>query len=179
MPDFHYGSYCGLYCGACDVMHQFKNGLRTGSPPRWEDLPPTLQNNLPVPDDSPIVCYGCKSDVVFHGCGKCPIRKCARGKDNIENCTECNRYPCIRFRIIKLVWRLGGFYRKLPHLRTVNSNLKEIRKSGVTRWLEHQKQEWHCSLCHVDHTWYTKDSHECQKQRQPDISQNTRLGETR
>lgn len=161
MPDFQYGSYCGLYCGACDIMHQFKKGQQTGTSPRWEDLPSAMQKHLPVPKDAPIVCYGCKSDDVFYGCSKCPIRACARGRANIDNCTECEKYPCLKFRVRAFILRFLGGYKKLPHLLVVNSNLKEIENYGMVNWLKNQQQEWSCTRCHAELTWYTKDNHQC------------------
>lgn len=163
MPDFQEGSYCGIYCGACDIMHLFKQGQEHGITPGWEDLPAAMQDHLPVPKDSPIVCYGCHSDVVFAGCRTCPLRRCARQKPDIDNCTECSKFPCFRFRIWKWVLRLRGLFNKLPHLRTVDSNLYEIQNDGFPNWLEHQKQEWTCAHCHAPLTWYTKDTHRCEE----------------
>jgi hypothetical protein len=56
---------------------------------------------------------------------------------------------------------LGGFYKKLPHLLTVDRNLKEIENVGVSDWLARQEKEWHCTACHTKLSWYTKESHQC------------------
>ncbi len=163
MSEFHYDSYCGLYCGACDILHHYKNSLESGKPPEWRNLPATMQKHLPVPKNSPIECYGCKSDSVFHGCKKCPMRNCAMAKEGIENCTECSKYPCLKFRLWKLFIRLGGFYKKLPHLQELNSNLKEIQTIGLKGWTEKQKTFWTCSKCSSELTWYSKEGHRCHK----------------
>jgi hypothetical protein len=160
MDKFECGSYCGLYCGACDVMHQYRKGLENGKAAQWEDLPPTLQRHLPVPASTPVVCHGCKSDIVFGGCAKCVIRNCARIK-GVENCAACRRFPCLRFRLQRWVWKFGGFYRRLPHLLTADPNLKEIQAHGQARWLESQQARWTCSHCGSRLTWHTKVTHNC------------------
>ncbi len=153
-------SYCGLYCGACDVMHLYNKSREQNRDARWEELPARMQAHLPVTKGTPIVCRGCKSDVVFGGCAKCPIRGCARKKD-VEHCTLCEKYPCLRFKIMKLVWSVGGFYRKLPHLLDMFGNMKKIQQNGLNHWLAHQRQEWKCPGCKENLTWYTKDDHRC------------------
>ena len=158
MPDHDPGSYCGLYCGACDVQAVHRRALAEGRTARWEELPLTMQRHLPVPKDTPVVCHGCRSDTVFGGCAKCPIRKCARARGNIGSCPECSRFPCLKLRV---VWLVGGFYRRLPHLKATGPNLKRLWRVGTSRWLEEQRQEWTCSHCRTPLTWYTKETHRC------------------
>ena len=169
MPDHDPGSYCGLYCGACDVQAVHRRALAEGRTARWEELPLTMQRHLPVPKDTPVVCYGCRSDTVFGGCAKCPIRKCARARGNIGSCPECSRFPCLKLRVVWLVWLVGGFYRRLPHLKATGPNLKRLWRVGTSRWLEEQRQEWTCSHCRTPLTWYTKESHRCPPARSDNL----------
>lgn len=155
------GSYCGLYCGACDVQIVHRRALNEERTARWDELPTTMQRHLPVPKDTPVVCHGCRTDTVFGGCAKCPIRKCARGRENIGSCTECPRFPCLKLRVVRLVWRVGGYYRRLPHLDATGANLQRLRCVGTTRWLDEQRQEWTCPQCGAPLSWYTKESHRC------------------
>ena len=80
MEEFKYDTYCGLYCGACDIMAAFKKSTVENTKPQWEDLPVEFRKNIPAGKAADIICYGCKSDTVFIGCSKCLIRKCAKKK---------------------------------------------------------------------------------------------------
>ena len=39
MEEFRYDSYCGLYCGACEIIKAYQKELAIGAKARWEDLP--------------------------------------------------------------------------------------------------------------------------------------------
>jgi hypothetical protein len=153
-----------MYCGACEILQLYKNSLDTNKTPQWEDLPLPLQENLPVPPSTRIICYGCKTDVIFPGCSKCPIRKCALRHPEVENCVFCKKYPCLLFRIYWGVLFLRGFYKKLPHIKAVRTNLVTIKKIGLQAWLEEQKKEWSCPGCDTALTWYKKECDRCQDQ---------------
>lgn len=155
MSEFRYDSYCGLYCGACDILAAYKNGLETGAAPQWSELPPEFANNLPFnAQKAEIKCYGCKTDTVFAGCSKCFIRKCARKKVGIETCLDCERYPCYRVKIMGFAKKLLKIEAKLPHLKAIVPNLEVIRNKGVQFWLEEQRGKWQCPHCGKRLSWY-------------------------
>lgn len=62
--DFILHGYCGLYCGACPVMLNTKEGMATER------------------------CYGCKSEQPTGYCATCGIKRCAAQK-GFEFCNEC------------------------------------------------------------------------------------------
>ena len=162
MEQFKYDTYCGQYCGACDIMSTYKKALENHSDCKWEDLPSQLQKNLPrrVKTDE-FACYGCKSDVVFKGCTKCTVRKCAKEKMNVESCLECEKYPCITFRIFNFFrWLMK---KKLPHVTLIPENQNFIKKNGVSAWLEDQERKWKCPECNTHFTWYMKECKNCGK----------------
>ena len=159
MEGFRYDTYCGLYCGACDIMSAFKRANERNDKAKWEDIPPELTKNIPTPKADAIICYGCKSDTVFVNCSKCPIRKCARTKMQVETCFQCTKFPCARFRIYSVVKKL--MQRRLPHLRSIAANRTCIQDKGIPAWLSEQEAQWKCPKCGTAFTWYGKVCTSC------------------
>jgi hypothetical protein len=159
MENFRYDTYCGLYCGACDIMHAFKKAAERNENAKWEDIPLDLRKNLPTPKTDTIICYGCKSDTVFAGCSRCLIRKCAKTKMQVETCFECAKYPCAKGRIYGFVRKLMS--RRLPHLRSVKVNQICVKDRGIQVWLGEQEELWKCPECGTSFTWYAKVCESC------------------
>ena len=159
MEGFKYNSYCGLYCGACDILSAYKRAFEKNQKVRWEDLPEELRNNIPANKTEGIICHGCTTDTVFIGCSKCLIRKCAKDKMKVETCFECRRFPCVRFRIWRFVWKL--MHKKLPHIRAARANQACIQDKGVAAWLSAQEEQWKCPKCKKAFSWYEKMCSSC------------------
>lgn len=151
MSGFQYDSWCGLYCGACDVLVACEIAEATGTPARWEELPERFQKNLPRAD---VVCHGCKSDTVYAGCAVCLVRKCARKQQGIDTCLDCSRFPCFRFGIMRVIRGLMRMPKKLPHLNQIQPNHDGIRTLGVGGWLVQQDAIWRCPACGQRYSWY-------------------------
>ena len=87
MDSFNYDCYCGIYCGACDILMTYKTGYKHRPASFWnESTVKTLHNKLGLYYDKnrPFTtkCNGCKSDTLFVNCAVCEIRKCNNcGKD--------------------------------------------------------------------------------------------------
>jgi hypothetical protein len=159
MEKFRHDSYCGLYCGACDVLATYKKFTGQGRIAEWADLPVEFSKNLPWSKKSEIICHGCKSDTVFIGCSKCLIRKCAKEKMNVELCIDCKKYPCFKIKLMNLLRKLMD--KKLPHVKSVFKNQIYIKEKGNAAWLKEQEQAWQCPHCETDFTWYTKICSNC------------------
>ncbi len=155
MTDFDHGSYCGLYCGACEIVAAHKKALATGVPAKWEDLPAPMRDNIPP---APLKCRGCKTDSLYEGCWKCGIRACAAGK-KIEACILCSEYPCqlVKERL-KMVERIREV---LPHCAVMFKNLDSLKEKGLEFWLEEQKNNWSCPDCGTSFTWYQEKCEKC------------------
>lgn len=162
METFRYDTYCGLYCGACDIMAAFKKGAESGKSAKWEDIPFAFRKNLPTGEVRDIICYGCKSDTVFVGCSKCPIRKCAKETMKVAFCEECRKYPCLRFGALVLFQRI--LKKRLPHLKAAKTNRAFIKEKGADAWLAQQKEAWKCPQCKAPFTWYKKTCSQCGKE---------------
>ena len=160
MGNYCSDSYCGLYCGACDVQVADKRSKISGELPIWEDLPERFRKNLPSGKTDKIHCLGCKSDDVFIGCASCKIRKCAKEKMKVEFCFECRKFPCFTYKIQRIVLKLM-FEKKLPHLKTIPYNQHMIHRDGVDEWLKDQKEKWQCSKCSTEFSWYQATCLEC------------------
>ena len=156
--EFRYETYCGLYCGACDILMAYQRGLEQQTPPEWSELGEPLRRHIPQAE---IVCHGCKTDTVFAGCAKCPIRKCGRNHPEIETCLDCKRYPCWRHKFFKIVVALLNFEKKLPHQKIKPRNLQTIREKGLRAWLEEQQRVWACPDCQTSFSWYQRKCKQC------------------
>ena len=142
MNEFCCDSYCGLYCGACEVLVAYKRGLDSGKLPLWEDLPERFRSNLPTGKTDEIKCLGCKTDTVFAGCAKCLIRHCAKNKMKVEFCFECKKFPCLTYKLQRAVVVLFRLEKKLPHLKSVKPNQEMIKHEGADKWRKDQKEKW-------------------------------------
>ncbi|MBU0492489.1 MAG: DUF3795 domain-containing protein [Chloroflexi bacterium] len=157
MTDFRSDSYCGLYCGACEIMTVYRQSLETGVPARWEDLPQPLQQHL---SRAEVQCTGCKTDVLFAGCRRCSIRQCA-GEKGVAACVECAEYPCAHVQNrVAAIARIGDV---LPHTRVFfrDADMALIRDQGMACWVQDQETRWCCPHCETPFTWYQEQCAEC------------------
>jgi hypothetical protein len=152
--------YCGLYCGACDILRLYQDGLALQHTPTWSELPERLRNHLPIAPTE-IRCHGCRSDDVFGGCRYCPIRACARRRGLAGPCTECASYPCLRMRLYRLVAWLSSIEKKLPHQKSKPPNLARIACIGQAAWLDEQASTWRCPKCSTPYSWYSEQCRGC------------------
>ena len=155
MEEFQYGSYCGLYCGACEIMKAYQKELASSVQARWQDLPERFRKNI---REAEMVCLGCKTDTVFEGCRGCSIRTCAKEK-NVESCILCIDYPC------QLVKDRQDHMAKartiLPHTRVMFKNLDVIREKGMDGWLKEREHDWKCPQCGTGFSWYQELCEKC------------------
>jgi hypothetical protein len=152
--------YCGLYCGACEVLRLHQEGQSAGRAPDWSDLPEEFRRHLPF-KPAPVRCHGCRSDTVFAGCAHCPLRVCAKQRGIATVCADCEKYPCLRIKLMGLVVWLFGVEKKLPHQRTKRGNLERIRSIGVAEWLREQDRHWRCPECQTQFSWYRRTCGTC------------------
>lgn len=155
MEEFAPDSYCGLFCGACEIMSAYRRSLRTGIPPAWEDLPETLRDNI---GEAEIRCRGCKSDTVFSGCARCDVRACAR-KKGVDYCVHCADYPCATIRAMER--DLAGLSERMPHTKAIIANLSVIGRIGGERWIRAERERWSCGHCGHPTTWYATVCEAC------------------
>lgn len=131
------GTYCGLYCGACDiyqkrigksgnelkkVLDSYNFGEMTAQIPGFEDYETfyKILNNL-------ISFFGdCPSCRKGGGDPACKVRICAKEK-GYQTCAECPSMPCDKIKDMGL----------LPY---VEGNLKEINKIGYEAWCQKQQE---------------------------------------
>lgn len=161
MEQFRCDSYCGLYCGACEIMVAYKRGVKSGKLPRWEDLTEEFRKQFPEKLRGEVKCLGCKSDTVFKNCKKCAIRSCAKYKMKVDSCFECRKFPCFRHKIGKFAIKHTKLGKRLPHLKTAMANLEVIKREGEAKWLEEQKKIWLCPKCLAEFSWYQKKCANC------------------
>jgi hypothetical protein len=159
MDKFNYDSYCGIYCGACDIMMSYKTGNKHRLASFWnESTVKTFQNKLGLVYDSgkpfSYKCNGCKTDTLFVNCAVCQIRKCAINS-KVEHCIDCEKYPC------KPIVDSRKMFSLLPHIKSNRNNMEIIKKVGVTQWLSEQEKKWKCPNCNTNFSWYTYKCKNC------------------
>ena len=100
---------CGLYCGSCSEL---------------------------LLDET---CHGCGCDCGQCAAGPhraaCAIHRCCVTERRLENCAECDDFPCTRLIQFAYdpIWRTH-----LPILE----NLRRIQRIGVEAWLYEQEAYW-------------------------------------
>jgi hypothetical protein len=159
----HLAGYCGLYCGACDILRLYVDGQKDGRTPAWTDLPEPFRRHLPI-GSGDVRCHGCGSDDVFAGCSRCPVRACAKRKGTVEFCTQCESYPCWRTRLFQVFAWLFSVEKKLPHQKTKQPNLARVACVGRTPWLLEQQARWRCPDCGAAYSWYATACASCHRE---------------
>lgn len=140
MSDYRTDTYCGLYCGACDIFQANENNTLSSLAENW---------NMKKED---LVCQGCKSSIVSVYCKTCDIRSCAQQK-KVEFCNECEFYPCSF---------IESFQKdQNPHHSIILVNLKRIKEVGLENWLVEQKVRWQCPSCQERFSWYSETCNNC------------------
>ena len=138
--EFRYDTFCGLYCGACDVLQASKRGTVEALAQAWGMEPAALR------------CQGCKSPVNAVYCVNCDIKACAEERQ-LDSCFQCDDYPCAR---------LVDFRNdEHPHHSIVLQNLGQIQRVGLGHWLADQRARWSCPRCGSEFTWYDKSCGIC------------------
>lgn len=161
MTEFNYDSYCGIYCGACDIHLAHKTGHKDKFASVWtEPLLAAFQKAQGNPGLSSealqIKCHGCKTDTLFINCTTCKIRSCAIDK-KIEHCIVCKDYPCTLHAGLR---KMAGL---LPHVKNNHPNLEAIQRTGVEQWLREQEKRWQCPDCQTSFAWYSGACRTCGK----------------
>ncbi len=137
---FRLDTFCGLYCGACDVLQANVSGTVETLAQAWGTQPEQLR------------CRGCKSEVNAVYCVDCSIRGCSQRR-GVEYCFQCSDYPCTHLEDFRSD--------ECAHHSVVLRNLDEMRRLGPDRWLEEQRLRWSCPHCGVAFTWYDKTCGGC------------------
>jgi len=72
---------------------------------------------------------------------RCKIKNCELFQDgNAEFCFSCAKYPCEDLQ------HLDKRYRSKYRMSMIE-NLEEIKKSGITKFLENETVRWTCPAC--------------------------------
>ena len=135
-------AYCGLYCGACEIVNAETEQDKASVAKMWGA---TIDQ---------VNCTGCKTDTLFIHCSGCKIRNCAMQKD-VAFCVECDSYPCGIYEEGK------GLIEQLPHLKATVVNQKYIKENGLEKWLADQEAKWSCPHCGARFAWYTQECKKC------------------
>lgn len=159
MKHVNYDSYCGIYCGACDIMMAYQTGQKTAFASFWkESTVKAIHKSLGIPYDDTksfnLECHGCKTESLFVNCQCCKIRSCAIGR-KVDHCGDCGDYPCVLFS----EWLKMQLF--LPHLKQVPVNLERIKTTGVNRWLSEEGEKWKCPGCRAGFAWYSSKCGAC------------------
>jgi len=161
LKEFDPGSYCGLYCGACEIMSAYRKHLEGGEEPSWEKMPEIFRNAI---SHHEIKCYGCRTDEVFTGCGGCPIRKCAKDHGLSTSCADCAEYPCELYKKAEFLQPGNRFEEIIPHIKAMQTGITTMREKGYSYWLDEQKEKWKCPGCGAQFTWYSDICKKCGKE---------------
>lgn len=126
-------SFCGLYCGACDIFLARRKGTLAELSRKWGRT------------EKDLTCNGCKTEIVSIYCQKCPIKVCALAK-KLDYCFQCSLFPC------KEVVEFNNDQH--PHHSIVLFNLALLREKGTEEWLCEQDKRWKCPNCASPFSWY-------------------------
>lgn len=133
-------TYCGLYCGACDVYIANQKGSIDEKAREWQ---------MKTED---LICSGCKTAITSIYCKHCKIKLCAQ-KNKVDFCYQCDQFPCS----VLLAFKND----KNPHHSIALHNLRQIKDKGVCSWLDEQEIRWSCPDCRTKFSWYQESCSKC------------------
>jgi hypothetical protein len=132
-------TYCGLYCGACDIYqkrisisgNELKRVLEAYDFASWASQMPGLEGYETFDKVLTNIitffgqCPGCQKG---GGNPECQIRICSKEK-GYQTCAECDSFPCEKVQVI-----IDGY-------PLAKDNILEIRKVGLEKWAQKQQEE--------------------------------------
>ncbi len=110
---------CGMNCALCAAYLARKNKLR--------------EKGVKI-----IVCDGCR--IRAKKCAFLKKRCKLLLNKKVNFCYECKKFPCVRLQTI------DKRYKENYHMSMVD-NLKNIKKSGIDRFLKEEEKKWKCKKC--------------------------------
>jgi hypothetical protein len=122
---------CGLYCGVCAVYiaHRDENTKFKKA------LTKVYKSFIKGIED--IKCTGYLSDrEVFPVCRRCSIKECVNEK-NINDCFECDEFPCKYIENFPLQVGKKVIMRAIP----------QWRELGTEKWVKMEEERYHCPEC--------------------------------
>ncbi len=88
-------------------------------------------------------CNGCwgNNENKSAACVKCIIKNCALlAETKSMFCYECKKYPCTRLKQLDKRYRTN-------YKMSMIENLENIRKEGIDKFVEMEKERWICNKC--------------------------------
>lgn len=104
-------------------------------------------------------CHGCFSDFVREPCKNCNkhgFLECAVSH-NVTRCYECKEFPCDKLKEFSTKPVING----ICNHANVIPDLQQMKKVGVSQWIEKKIEEHKCHKCGELRNWYEKDTHNC------------------
>jgi hypothetical protein len=126
---------CSMNCGVCSAYLAYSRKI------------PRKRGKI-------VHCFGCRprnKQCAFIK-GSCK----ALGENKVEFCFECNDFPCYQLR------RIDERYRKNYDASFVE-NLEDIRKNGIKKFLEKQRERYKCPKCGGVICIHNKKCYDCDK----------------
>lgn len=142
-PNKELAAVCGLYCGACDLYLDTKEGNLA----RLAEKARTC--GKPIED---VRCLGCRSGTLGYFCREhCFMKPCAQ-KKGLDFCGACEEYPCSGLR---------DFQSIRQHRIELWKNLDRIEEVGYEQWEREMLERYACPECGTINTAYIPTCREC------------------
>jgi hypothetical protein len=132
-------TFCGLFCGACDI-YQKRIGNAGSELKEVLDVLEfdTFANQIPGLEEydsfkktlNNIIQFFGQCPTCKHGGGnpECRIRICAKDKD-LDTCADCSQFPCDKFGDLK------------EGSKMAIENLKTMKKIGMKKWAKQEQKK--------------------------------------
>ncbi len=124
-PDVKLAGACGIYCGKCAIYLAYSKDDQE----RKKRIAENISKNFgKQTKPEQIVCDGCHAEDDLCWSNDCKLRVCCFEK-GYGFCFECQEYPCTR---------LLEFGKQDERYEKAVSELAEMKRMGVERWVEKQ-----------------------------------------
>ena len=140
--DYELAAPCGLYCGTCRQYLALKKDLLEEKGYKFG-------------------CKGCR--IRNKNCAfirrDCPVLR----KKELDFCYECETFPCQNLQ------KLDNLYQERYAVNLIN-NLERIKKIGVEKWLNEQKELYRCPECGGEICVHDTECFDCGNKFNPNLS---------
>lgn len=114
-------SACGIDCSKCDIFNASTNVEIAKKISLWfKDF-----RHVDI-DYRDIKCGGCKGNMSNHWSADCWILNCCYHKNQLDNCSECKTFPCLKLR--EWSYMNDGYLKAFKKLEETIRNKKKEQK---------------------------------------------------